>query len=198
MAISYPLSVPSALKIAKIRFTPRTVVGMSQAANTGQQQVQEHQGQWWELEITTPPLSRATGAGIFGFLAALNGRLGTFQIGDSVGVYPTGTIAGTVQVGAGAALGSTTLPLQGGSGLFAVGDWLQVSTSLYMVTQVNSGAGTVDVFPRLRAAYAQTTAVTYVNALGTFRLVDSVPFEADERRIYAGLSISAIEVVPTT
>jgi hypothetical protein len=100
-------------------------------------------------------------------------------------------------VGAAAAAGSTTLPLQNGSGSFAVGDWLQVGTGassrLHRVLQVN--AGSVDVFPRLRSAYAQGTAITYANAKGVFRLAATPSARFDAARICAGLSFQAVEAL---
>ena len=59
--------------------------------------------------------------------------------------------------------------------------------------QVN--AGSVDVFPTLRTAYASGTAITYTNALGLFRLKAPVPWTAIENRLYDGLVISAREAV---
>jgi len=193
MAITYPLSIPTTQGFESISFTPMSVVGMSQSTFTGQQQVYAYAGQWWEVEFTIAPMARAKAAAWAGFFAALNGVQGTFYLGDSLGRVPTGTIAGTVTVGSGATAGSTTLPLSGGTGSFGVGDWLQVSTNLYCVTQVN--AGSVDVFPKLRSSYSSGTAITYNSAKGVFRLKAPVPFKAGKDRIYQGITVSAIEAI---
>lgn len=100
---------------------------------------------------------------------------------------------GAIQVGAGATANTTTLPLQGGSGSFAVGDWLQVGQYLHRVVQVNSGS--VDVFPRLRSSYTQGTGIVYTNAVGLFRLSsNAMDWTADNMRFF-GLSFSATEVL---
>lgn len=198
MAITFPLTPPAAPGNRSIQWTPRSVVGMAQSPFTGAQQTFAWPGQWWEVSITLPAMKDAE-AGLWrAFFLALNGRAGTFYLGDSVRKVPRGTIAGTVTVGSGAVANSTTLPLSGGTGEFAVGDWLQVGTGsssrLHQVTQVN--VGSVDVFPLLRSAYTGGTAVTYANPKGIFRLSGPVPWGFDSRRICDGQTFAAMEVVP--
>lgn len=193
MAISYPLTPPDNVNFAKIVFTPKTVVTSTASAFTGQEQTYSYTGQWWEVDITLIVKKRYSIAPWLGFLLALNGKSGTFYLGDSVGRLPQGTIAGAVTVGAGAIANTTTLPISGGTGSFAVGDWLQVGNNLHMVMQVN--AGSVDVFPTLRSAYANGTSIVYNNPLGLFRLKAPVPFAAIENKLYDGLLISAKEAI---
>ncbi len=61
--------------------------------------------------------------------------------------------------------------------LFTAGDYISISNNLYMVTQnvasSITGTATVNVFPCLRSSYAANTAVTGVNPLGTFRLMQN-------------------------
>ena len=59
MAITYPLSLPDATSYQAARMTARSVVGVSKSPFTGVQQVQKHQGQWWEFEGSLAPMSRA-------------------------------------------------------------------------------------------------------------------------------------------
>jgi hypothetical protein len=152
-----------------------------------------HSGQWWEVDVVYPPVNDPDIAeGLLAKLRSLNGPEGTFYFGDSVRKLPRGTIAGSVTVGSGATIGTSTLPLSGGSGAFAVGDWLQISTHLYKVDQVNSGS--VDVWPRLRQSYANGTAVTYNYPKGLFRLSSAQGWDVDELRIY-GISFSAVEAI---
>jgi len=192
MAISFPLSLPN-FGFSKIQFTPKSVVAVNASAFTGQQQVYAYTGQWWEADITLPPMKRATAAPWIAFLCGLNGREGTFSLGDSIGRAPQGTISGSPTVGSGAIANTTTLPISGGGGSFAVGDWLQVSTFLHLVTQVN--AGSVDVFPKLRASYASGSAIVYSNTVGLFRLKAEVPFSADPTKIYQGITIPCVEAL---
>ena len=88
----------------------------------------------------------------------------------------------------------TTLTFGGATGSFAVGDWLQISTSLYKVVQVNSSSS-VDLFPALRKSYAGGTAITYTNAKGVFRLASpSTEWAIGEASIY-GVGFAIIEDV---
>ena len=91
---------------------------------------------------------------------------------------------------------ATTLTFGGATGSFALGDWLQISTSLYKVVQVNSSSS-VDVFPVLRSSYAASTPITYANAKGVFRLASgSTEWSIDLASIY-GVNFSIIEDVAT-
>jgi hypothetical protein len=124
---------------------------------------------------------------------SLNGQQGTFYLGDSIRKTTRGTAAGSITVGASATANSTSLPLSGGSGSFAVGDWLQVSTHLYRVLKVN--VGSVDVFPRLRSSYESGTAIVYTNPKGIFRLAtNEMGWSYDMARIGA-LSFEAREAI---
>jgi hypothetical protein len=191
MSISYPVSPPAAGHFSKIEFSPLTGVGVNRSPYTGQTQVYAWPLQLWQAKVTLPPMNDATAGAWLAFLLSLNGQEGTFYLGDSVRKTTAGTASGAWQVGAGAAALSTTLPIQNGSGAFALGDWLQISTYLYKVTQLNSGS--VDVWPRLRAAHAQATAITYTNPVGVFRLADNnMDWSVDVMRIY-GIAFSAIE-----
>ena len=80
-----------------------------------------------------------------------------------------------------------------------MGDWLQVGTGsssrLHRVVQVNSSAS-VDVFPRLRTAYTNGTAITKSSPVGLFRLTGTVPWGYDAAKFCQGLTFSAMEVMP--
>lgn len=197
MAINFPLSLPTVTGVRSRELVPTTVVGMTSSQFTGEQQVFPSVGQWLVFNFELPQMKDAS-AGIWSaFFMALNSMEGTFLMGDSVRKVPRGTVAGTVTVGAGAVANSTTLPLSGGTGAFAVADWLQVftgaSSRLHRVLQVN--AGSVDVFPRLRAAYANGSSITYTNPKGVFRLT-GIPAEAfDSRKICQGMQFTAMEAI---
>lgn len=200
MAITFPLTQPATPGKRSIQWTPRTIVGMNVSPFTGNQQVFAHPGQWLEATVTLPPMADAAAGAWQAFFLALNGREGTFYLGDSVRKTRLGTLAGTITVGAGAVSNTTTLPVAVGTstGTLAVGDWLQVSTGssarLHRVVQVNSAAS-YDVFPRLRSAYANTTPITYASPVGLFRLAGAVPWGYDAQKICDGLTFSAMEVI---
>lgn len=197
MAITFPLTPPAALKVARITLTAKSVVARNASPFTMQEQVYVHQGQGWGAEVDLPPMKRADAEDVLGFLLSLNGAEGTFYLGDTANKVPRGTIAGTVTVGASAVARSTTLPISGGTGAFAVGDWLQVGTTtsakLHKVLKVN--AGSVDVYPRLRSAYSSGTAISYTNPVGLFRLSSSeTSWSIDAIKVY-GIGFAAVEVI---
>jgi hypothetical protein len=198
MPITFPLSHPVAPGFRAIEWAPRSIVGLNASPFTGQQQIYAWPGQWWEATVSLPPMKEAQAGNWAGFFLALNGREGTFLLGDSVRTTRLGAVTGTLSVGAGAVANSTTLPIAGASGTFAVGDWLQVftglSSRLHRVVQVNS-ATSVDVFPRLRSAYANTSPITYASPRGLFRLASLPAWAMDERKICAGLSFTAVEAL---
>lgn len=198
MAISFPLSLPTVTGIRSSELQPRTVVGFDQSPFTGHQQVYAWPAQWLQFAIELPPMKQTAAAIWAAFFMSLNGAEGTFLLGPSIRKTPGGNISGTVTVGEGAVAGTTTLPLSGGTGSFAVGDWLQVDTGaaarLHRVLKINSGS--VDVFPRLRAAYAKDTAISYTSPVGVFRLLGGIPAEGyDSRKICAGMSFTALEAI---
>ena len=194
MAITYPVSLPVAGRFRSIEFAPLTMVGINRSPFTGQSQTYVWPGQLWQAKVSLPPMNDATAGAWVAWLLSLNGQEGTFYLGDSVRRTTAGTAAGSIQVGAGATALTTTLPVQGGTGVFAVGDWLQVATFLYKVVQVNTTVS-VDVWPRLRASHAQATAITYTNPAGIFRLAtNDMGWSVDVSKIY-GIDFSAIEAL---
>lgn len=197
MAITFPLTPPTAPGFQSRQYSPTTIVGINTSPFTGQQQVFPSLGQWIMFTIDLPPMKDAVAALWTAFFSALNSSEGTFYLGDSIRKTPLGTIAGTVTVGTGAVSNTTTLPLSGGTGAFAVGDWLQVftgaSSRLHRVMQVNSGS--VDVFPRLRSAYASGSAISYTNPKGIFRL-SQMPVETfGPDRTCQGMEFIAMEAI---
>lgn len=138
-------------------------------------------------------MTRADAEAVIGFLLAA--QRGTFYFQDYANPTNRGGVTGTLQVTT-ATANTSTLVFGGASGLFAVGDWLQISSSLYKVVQVTS-ATEVDVFPVLRASYAVTTPITYSNAKGVFRLSEPLTnWSIDNAKIY-GVSFGIVEDVAT-
>lgn len=127
----------------------------------------------------------------------LKAQRGTFYFQDYANTAPRGAISGTLVV-ASATANSSTLTYTGTTGgtEFALGDWLQISTSLYKVIQLN-GAGSVDVFPVLRKSYAATTAIVKTNAKGVFRLAQPTTEWSIELASVYGISFSIVEDVET-
>jgi hypothetical protein len=192
MAISYPLSPPSPFNLSRLSLTGVSAVSRNTSPFTMQTQQYNWPGQAWLGSVDCPPMTRADAETVIAFLLAA--QRGTFYFQDYANPTNRGGVTGTLTV-ATATANSTTLTYTntGGSGSFALGDWIQISTSLYKIIKV-SGA-TLDVFPVLRSSYAATTPITYLNAQGVFRLASgSTEWSIDLASIY-GVNFSIIEDV---
>jgi len=192
MAIFYPLSPPSPFNLSRLSLTGVSAVSRNTSPFTMQTQQYNWPGQAWLGSVDCPPMVRADAEAVIAFLLAA--QRGTFYFQDYANPTNRGGVTGTLTV-ATATANSTTLTYTntGGSGSFALGDWIQISTSLYKIIKV-SGA-TLDVFPVLRSSYAATTPITYLNAQGVFRLASgSTEWSIDLASIY-GVNFSIIEDV---
>jgi hypothetical protein len=191
MAISYPLTPPSPFNLSRLSLTGVSATSRNTSPFTLQTQQYNWPGQAWLGSVDCPPMKRADAETIIAFLLAA--QRGTFYFQDYANTAPRGAVTGTLTVTTATANG-TTLTFGGATGSFAVGDWLQISTSLYKVVQVNSSSS-VDLFPALRKSYAGGTAITYTNAKGVFRLASpSTEWAIGEASIY-GVGFAIIEDV---
>lgn len=189
MAITYPLTPPSPFRISKLSLSGLSVTSRNVSPFTLQTQQYNWPGQGWFGSVDCPPMVRADAEAVIGFLLAA--QRGTFYFQDYANTSPRGNITGTLTVST-ATANTSTLTFSGATGSFAVGDWLQISTSLYKVVQVNPSSS-VDLFPVLRSSYAGGTAITYTNAQGVFRLASpQTDWSIDLANIY-GISFSIVE-----
>jgi hypothetical protein len=183
MAISYPLSLPSTPSWMKANFTANNIVGVSKSPFTNQQQVYQWPGEFWSVDVSLPPMDKATAEAWVNFLVSLRGTLGTFYIGDATHAAPNGVATGTPTVNGAQSSGSNTLATKGWThnitGILKAGDLLQIGTTtqkrLYKVlndaNSDSSGHATVDIFPVLREGVSDSQSITLANPAGTFRLL---------------------------
>lgn len=207
MAISFPLTLPTATGQRAITLRACSTTAVSRSPFTRQTQVQRHAGQWWEADITLPEMTRDNGEEWIAFLAALNGREGTFYLGDPLGATGRGTLTGTPLV-KGASQTGQDLLIDGATinitNWIRKGDWVQLGTGstsrlhkqLLDANSNGSGQVTLTLFPRLRSSPADNAAVTVSSAQGVFRLMPGQPvgWQADRSGTYS-IGFSAIEVV---
>ena len=193
MAISYPLTPPAALEASRLSLTGLSAVSRNVSPFTMQVQQYNWQGQGWLGTVDCPPMTRTAAEQVIAFL--LMAQRGTFYFQDFANPTSRGAITGSLNVATATANGTTlTYTNTGGSGLFAAGDWIQISTSLYKIVQVNT-ALSVDIFPVLRSSYAAGTSITYTNAKGVFRLAEpSTQWNIDTAKFY-GVSFNVMEDV---
>jgi hypothetical protein len=191
MAISYPLTPPSPFHISKLTLSGMSATSRNVSPFTFQTQQYNWPGQAWMGSVECPPMTRAAAEEVIGFLLAA--QRGTFYFQDYANTSARGNVTGTLTVSS-ATANTSTLGISGATGTFAVGDWLQIGTSLYKVVQVNSSSS-VDLFPVLRSSYAGGTAITYSNAKGVFRLAESRTEWSIELASIYGITFSIAEDV---
>ena len=193
MAISYPLTPPSPFKVSKLSLTGMSATSRNISPFTFQTQQYNWSGQAWMGSVECPPMVRADAEEIVGFLLAA--QRGTFYFQDYANPSPRGAVTGTLTVNT-ATANTSTLGISGATGSFAVGDWLQISTSLYKVIIANSSSS-VEVFPALRKSYAASTPITKTNAKGVFRLADPKTDWSIELAGIYGIAFGIVEDVET-
>lgn len=206
MAISYPLSHPSNVGFAAASMTAKSVVGVSRSPFTGAQQVQKHQGQWWQFEGSLPPMTRATAEEWVTFLLSLNGMQGTFLIGDPLGATARGIATGTPLVKGASQTGNSLITdgwTASQTGILKAGDYFQLgsggSSKLYKVlSDANSdasGNATFDIWPSINTAVADNAALTVAAAKGLFRLTaNEMRWDLQQAQRY-GIAFSAMGVI---
>jgi hypothetical protein len=202
--VTYPLDIPPTPAPKAVRFIAQTVVSASRSPFTGQRQVYVHPAAWWQIQVTLPPMKRHPyGESWISFLVRLNGMEGTFQIGDPLGKNPGGTGApkGSPHV-AGAGQTGRVVQTDGwtpSTWVLSLGDWVQIGTGLYKVTNGNivsnaSGGAALEIWPPLRSSPADNTPIIFTNTVGIFKLDSNQNgWGWSEPQIEAGLTFSASE-----
>jgi hypothetical protein len=196
----YPLTFPSTKAPARIALRARSAVGMSMSPFTFAP------GDMWEADVVTPKMLRADAEVWVAFLLALNGREGTFLMGEPVNTTPQGTWAGqSPLVFEAHDAGVKTVTVDGltAASTGIAGDWLQFGTGadshLHKLTQDftanGSGEATIEFWPALREALADNAGITLANPKGVFRLASNVrEWSIDIGRSY-GFQFSCVEDV---
>lgn len=197
MSIVYPLAMPAGNPQAKnIVLTANFVVAQSVSPFTAQEQVYQHVGTWWELDVNLPTMKRVSAEPWIAFLLSLRGRFGTFLAGDFAALAPQGNPSAFTVNGAGQTGNSLAVNL---TGTLKAGDYFHIGSGvtqrLYKNLTDLTGAGTLDIFPSLRESPAALAPCVTASPQGAFRLVsNAVPFAVDEGFFYA-VSFKAREAV---
>lgn len=209
MAITYPLSLPSAPGFEEITLRRIKVAEMSRNPYEGSQQVQEYVGEWWEADVVLPAQSNAARVAAWeAFAGKLNGRVGTFLLGDPLRATPRGSAAGTAGTplvdGVHAArvneIDIKGMPLSA-TGYLLAGDYIQLGTGsaatlhqlLDDLSSDGAGKGTALVWPMLRGQVNNETAVTVASCKGVFRMAQNDQEFKRSRRMFTNYSFSCIE-----
>lgn len=206
---TYPVTFPTTIAPRDTNFRLNRIVGVNESIYTGQQQVYQYSGEYWEVDITMPPMRTATAREFVSFLVSLRGQYGSFFVGDfdaKTALGTAGTSAGTPLVN-GANQTGNTLICDGApnsqTGYLKAGDYIQIGSGstqrLHMVVadsnSDSSGNFTLSIEPALRVSPTNNTAITVANTKGVFRLATNVvQWNANQASTY-GISFSAREVI---
>lgn len=194
MAISYPLSLPTHTGIAAIELRAINAVAYSQSPFTYAGQAHAYSGQMWQADISLPAMKRADAEQWIAFLVSLRGQYGTFTLNDPSATSPRGTAtSATISGSTGDSSVSVTM-----TGTLLAGDYIQLGTGadarLHKVLQDQSGTGTLEIWPALRADQSSVSA-DLTSASGVFRLASNQQsWSVNEASVY-GITFGAMEAL---
>jgi hypothetical protein len=162
----------------------RSATSISTSPFTFDQQVYQHQGVRWEAEVTLPPLKRSDAKQVEAFFASLRGQGSTFTMGNPLH-NTTAAGAGTGAVNATTITGSFT-------GAVA-GDYFEINSQLYIITEVNSSSS-INIMPPLRTA-ASSAALDFTLPKGTWRLASNeIEWNINQASLY-GFTFACVEAI---
>jgi hypothetical protein len=180
---TFPINMPVS-DAARLSLSMHDITRASVSPYTGKGQFFDWDSGWWSLTITIPPVGRDEAQKWLAFLAALRGRVGTFQTtipGHSVPLGAARETAGVPRVKGADQTGDDVLVDGMPSSTFeylAQGDLIQIGTRLYVVTERVStdsdGEKRINVWPRIEEPHADDTRVIVSGAVGLFRLSSDV------------------------
>ncbi len=210
MPITYPLLFPTIIGPASVVMRTHSAVAISRSPFTFATQIQVHQGTAWGATVNLPAMARARAEEWVAFLVKLNGREGTFLMGDPSGATPRGSASSTpgspVIDGAGQTgsdLNLRGLPVSASDYLLA-GDYFQTSSGLNPflykvlddVSTDSAGEATVILWPDLRGiGLGDGAAVVVQNTSGRFRLVKNTTEWSIDEAVHFGITFDAIEAL---
>jgi len=161
---------------------------VSESPFTGVQQVQGYARQRWEADVSLPPMKKTDAVKWIAWLASLRGRYGTFTLGDPMSTSPAGTaVSATVTGDAGDDALTVVM-----TGTLLAGDYVQIGTGLHIVLNDQSGNGTLNIWPALRASVSAVS-VTLTDTVGVFRMMsDDQGWSVNSASVY-GIQFTAME-----
>lgn len=189
---------------AEITFRAQTVAGVSESPFTFEQQVYVHQGERWLASVLLQPMKRADAEQWVAWLLALNGKEGTFLMGDPVNTSPLGTWVTPLVNGTHAARVKTVAMKSMAAGATGkAGDWLQLGTGanshLHKVVQDftadGGGLASVEIWPATRAALSNNDAVDITGARGLWRLASNEREWSIRRAQIYGIAFDCVEAL---
>ena len=186
MALSYPLPFPTITGVRTQRVTPEANVAVSEAPFDFTEQTQVHQGERWVFEFSAAFGKRVTHAIWVGFLVGLNGRQGTFTVGDKDAQTALGSASSSpgTPVIDGASQTGKTLNIDGvpsgASNYLKIGDYIQLANNRLHIITANGSADSagniaLEIWPSLRESPSDGATVIVDSTVGIFRLANNRP-----------------------
>ena len=201
---NYVIPNQSHIRSATLRMSSQNFITTSPF--TFQQQVINHAGRRWEIDVNLRPMRHSDARIWIAWLAKLDGALNTFTMSDPLGCTPQGSAGGTPRVNGSSQTGSS-LNIDGcttsTTNWLKAGDYIQLGTGadarLFMVKDnVNtnsSGQATLSLWPNITTAPANNQSVIVSNPQAAFRLSSNVStWSANEASIY-GINFSGVAVL---
>ena len=212
MAISFPITLPSTPAVQTATLTPRSVVAVSRSPFTLERQTYVHQGKQWLIEVEWPIMIRAEAEPFLAVRTALNGKEGSFLIGDPAGATALGSASsapGTPLI-KGASQTGQDINFDGApnnaTNYLKAGDMVSLGTGLgtrlfkVLVDASSDGSGnfTLTLWPDVVIALADDAPLTVANAQGLFELADNAGSWSVDSSLVGGaysLGLKAVSVI---
>jgi hypothetical protein len=204
MSISFPLAMPTTRAPMRVDFRAETQAGFSESPFSFSPQTYLWPAERWLGSMEWGVLGRADSDVVAAFYLALNGREGSFLMGDLMRTVPRGTWAGQSPLVNGASQTGKVLNIDGVTPTTTTclsGDWFQLGTGatsrIYRLTKDatanGSGQVTLDFWPRLRETPADNAALTLASPKGLFMLAGNTRgwTQADVREF--GIALEFVE-----
>ena len=202
---SYPLNLPnSPSNFVTSEWRIIRTVAYTESPFTYGQQVAKYQGSVWQTTVTLPPMSRADAGAWQSFFMQLNGRFGTFLLGDPDAKTIQGGATTVISVNGDHSVGAYDVVVDGADTstvIFKKGDYVQfgsgASSKLHMIvadiTSDASGNATLQIEPPLKTALTDDDVVTYSDTKAVMRMdSNELGWNANNVSLY-GISFSCTE-----
>ena len=202
---SYPLTLPtSPSNFVTSEWRIISTVAYTESPFTYGQQVAKYQGSVWQTTVTLPPMNRADAGAWQSFFMQLNGRFGTFLLGDPDAKTIQGGANTVISVNGDHSVGAYDVVVDGANTstvIFKKGDYVQfgsgASSKLHMIvadiTSDASGNATLQIEPSLKTALTDDDVITYSNTKAVMRMdANELGWNANNVSLY-GISFSCTE-----
>jgi len=202
---SYPLSLPtSPSNFVTSEWRIIRTVAYTESPFTYGQQEAKYQGSVWQTTVTLPPMNRADAGAWQSFFMQLNGRFGTFLLGDPDAKTIQGGATTVISVNGDHSVGAYDVVVDGANTstvIFKKGDYVQfgsgASSKLHMIvadiTSDASGNATLQIEPSLKTALTDDDVITYSNTKAVMRMdANELGWNANNVSLY-GISFSCTE-----